>query len=234
MDHRRQIIALGGGGFSMEPDNTLLDDYILAQTGKDNPKVCFLPTASGDAQTYVDKFFEYFRLKPCQPDYLSLFHGKTSSLEDFLLHQDVIYVGGGNTRNMLALWQNWGIDKILRKAYDRSIVLAGLSAGSNCWYEECVTDSVPGKLTALKCLGFLKGSHCPHYDGEAHRRPAYHQLLKNGEIIPGIAAEDCVGLHYVDGILHKVVTSVPSKRAYELFVDGNEVRERPLVPQCLD
>ncbi|OWA33448.1 peptidase E [Saccharibacillus sp. O16] len=221
----KQIIAMGGGGFSMEPENLLLDSYILEQAVAERPRICFVGTASGDAPGYIDRFYEAFRTLPCEPAHLSLFKLPEGSLEDVLLNQDIIYVGGGNTRSMLAIWREWGVDRILRKAYERGIILTGLSAGSICWFEEGVTDSVTGQLGAIQALGLLPGSHCPHYDAEAERRLGYHALLQSGEIGAGIAADDGAALHYQDGELHRIVSSRPNVGAYEVGLQGGIVKE---------
>jgi dipeptidase E len=212
----RQIIALGGGGFSMEPENTLLDTYILKQSRKDNPKICFIPTASGDSEDYIQRFYRFFQNQNCRPSHLSLFRPPTRDLESFILEKDIIYVGGGNTKNLLALWKDWGLDTILKKAWNRGILLAGISAGSICWFEEGVTDSYGEGLEPLSCLGFLKGSNCPHYDGEADRRPAYHKLIGANKIKAGIAADDGVAIHYVEQELNKIVSSRPTSKAYRV------------------
>jgi peptidase E len=224
----KQIIAMGGGGFSMEPDNLALDRYVLMQARKTRPTVCFLPTASGDADNYIVKFYEAFGTLECQPSHLSLFRAPTADLQTFLLEKDILYVGGGNTRNMLALWREWGFDDHLRTAWERGVLLAGLSAGAICWFEQGVTDSVPGELRVLNGLGFLEGSCCPHYDGEADRRPAYHRMLLEGEISPGFGVDDGVALHFVDEALQSVVSSRPEARAYKLKVVGNKVQEQVL------
>ncbi len=229
----KQIIAMGGGGFSMEPDNLLLDRYILEQSSAERPRVCFLGTASGDSPGYIDRFYEAFRTLPCEPSHLSLFKLPEGSLQDYLLEQDVIYVGGGNTRSMLALWQEWGIDGLLREAYERGAILAGLSAGAICWFEEGVTDSVTGQLGAIRALGLLPGSHCPHYDGEAERRPGYHALLRSGEIGTGIAADDGVALHYRDGELQRIVSSRPNAAAYRVEPNSGAVQETKLQAEFL-
>jgi dipeptidase E len=111
----KQIVAIGGGGFSMEPDNPLLDQYVLNQCGAERPKICFVPTASGDAEGYIERFYQAFGRLECRPSHLSLFRPHTADLEAFVLSQDVIYVGGGNTRNLLVLWREWGLDRILRR-----------------------------------------------------------------------------------------------------------------------
>jgi len=225
----KQIIALGGGGFSMEPDNLALDRYILKQINKSRPAVCFLPTASGDAEGYIVNFYAAFTKLDCRPSHLSLFNLPTADLESFVLEQDIIYVGGGNTRSMLALWREWSLDKILYQAWQQGVILSGLSAGAICWFEQGVTDSVPGRLGTLNCLGFLPGSCCPHYDGEAERRPAYQRLLSHCEILPGYGIDDGVALHFVDQELNHVVTSRPRARAYLVKrITDQVVKERPL------
>jgi len=217
----KKIFAMGGGGFSMEPENPLLDEYVLSLSEKEKPKICFLGTASGDAVSYIEKFHEGFKKHHCTTGHLSLFKPFTANIKSFLLKQDIIYVGGGNTRNMLTLWRDWGVDKILREAYENGVVMAGLSAGAICWYEEGVTDSSGVGLDKLDCLGFLEGSSCPHYDGEEKRRPEYSRLLSEG-MKPGIACDDSVGILYENEKLVDAVTSVAGKAAYKVTADAEE------------
>ena len=153
----QQIIALGGGGFSMEPENPLLDKYILNQAAVKKPKICFIGTASGDAEGYINRYYQCFSSKPCEPSHLSLFKPPTRDLTTYLLEKDMIYVGGGNTKNLLLLWKEWGLDYILRTAYQKGILLCGISAGSICWYEEGVTDSYGDELEPIKALGIIEG-----------------------------------------------------------------------------
>ena len=216
----RQVIALGGGGFSMEPENPVLDRYILQQSKKENPKVCFIGTASGDAEGYIERFYNFFRLEKCEPSHLSLFKPHTRDIKEFLMSQDIIYVGGGSTKNLMVLWREWELDVILRQAYDKGTILAGLSAGSLCWFEEGITDSYGSELEPISCLGILRGSHCPHYDGEENnRRPAYQQFIQAGTIGSGFAADDGVGLHFIDEELHRVVSSRPNAQGYRVDKD---------------
>jgi peptidase E len=215
----RQVIALGGGGFSMEPENPVLDRYILQQSKKENPKVCFIGTASGDAEGYIERFYNFFRLENCEPSHLSLFKPHTRDIKKFIMGQDIIYVGGGNTKNLMALWREWELDVILRQAYDKGTILAGLSAGSLCWFEEGITDSYGSDLEPISCLGILRGSHCPHYDGEENRRPTYQQFIQAGTIGSGFAADDGVGLHFIDEELHRVVSSRPNAQGYRVDKD---------------
>lgn len=221
----QQIIAMGGGGFSMEPDNLALDRYIIEQAGKERPRVCFLPQAGGERDDYVLRFVHAFTSLGCRPTWLSLFSPHTADIEDFLMAQDVIYVGGGNTKSMLALWREWGLDVILRKTMENGTVLAGISAGANCWFEYCTTDSIPGELRALACLGYLKGSVSPHYDGEERRRPTFHRLIGSGAIPNGIALDDGAAAHYVDGVLRDVVSSRIGARAYWVQQERGAARE---------
>jgi len=219
---------MGGGGFSMEPDNLALDQYILNQVNKPRPKVCFVPTASADSERYVLNFYEAFSQLESRPSYLSLFKPPTADLESFVLDKDVIYVSGGNTRNMLVLWREWGLDLILHKAYEAGIVMAGISAGANCWFEQCTTDSIPGDLTVLDCLGFLKGSFSPHYDGEVERRPTLHRFLKEGKILPGYAADNSAAVHFVEGQLLRGICSQPTAKVYRVSYSEGEIREEAL------
>jgi dipeptidase E len=230
---KRQIIAMGGGGFSMEPQNPLLDQYVLDQARKKRPSVCFLPHATDDATRYTFNFYNAFSRLNAQPTYLSLFTPHTADLESFLLDQDVIYVGGGNTKSMIALWREWGLDLILRKAYQQGVVLAGISAGANCWFQECSTDSIPGPYTSLPCLGLIKGSFCPHYDGEPGRRPSLHQLMKDNKILPGYAADNSAAVHIVDEVLHECVASQPGAKVYLVRKNAGEVVETELKTRYL-
>ncbi|WP_440705934.1 Type 1 glutamine amidotransferase-like domain-containing protein [Heyndrickxia oleronia] len=224
----RQIIALGGGGFSMEPENPLLDRYILQQSNQSVPKICFLPTASGDSDNYIQRFYRFFDKQLCHPSHLSLFNPPTRDLESFILEKDIIYVGGGNTKNLLALWKEWGLDHILRKAWEQGTILAGISAGSICWFEEGLTDSFGTSLEPIQCLGILKGSCCPHYDGEIERKPAYKKMIYSGKINSGVAMDDGVAIHYLDQKMNKIVSSRPEAKAYEVKRIDNEVSENEL------
>lgn len=223
-----QIFAMGGGGFSMEPDNLSLDQYILDQTHKARPSVCFVPTASGDSDGYILNFYKAFSKLECQPSFLSLFKPPTADLESFVMEKDVIYVGGGNTRSMLVLWREWGLDEIFRKASAAGVILAGISAGANCWFEQCTTDSVPGTLTMLPCLGLLPGSFSPHYDGEAQRRPTLHRLIQEKTILPGLAADNSAAVHFVDGQITSAVRSRPNAQVYRVALSEGQVVEEAL------
>lgn len=229
----KQIIAMGGGGFSMEPENPLLDLYILAQAEKERPKICFIPTASGDSKEYIEGFYRFFEKQTCTPSHLSLFRPNVTDMEDFLLSQDILYVGGGNTRNLLTLWKEWGIDQIVHRAWEQGVILAGISAGGICWFEEGVTDSNPGGLAAICSLGMLPGSFCPHYDGEEERRPSYHHLLSTRQIKAGIACDDGAAVHFVDAKLWRAVSSRKEAKAYRVYRQQGEIVEEVLDTEFL-
>lgn len=218
-DAQRTIVAMGGGGFSMEPDNPLLDDFVLtlarAARGRERPRVCFIPTASGDADAYVANFYAAFARRS-EASHLALFNRSILHVEEFLFEQDVVYVGGGNTANMLAIWRVHGVDRALARAWDAGVVLAGLSAGSICWFESGTTDSF-GPLAAFRGgLGFLPGSHSPHYDGEPLRGPTFRRLIAEGALPDGYAADDGAALLFLGTELSEVVASRPGARAYRV------------------
>ena len=221
---------MGGGGFSQEPDNPLLDDFVLELAGATTPKVCFLGTASGDADGYALKFFEAYGRRGCVTSRLTLFQSASVPASELLAVQDVIYVGGGSTANMLAVWRIHDIDVLLREAWERGTVLAGLSAGSICWFESGVTDSLraDAMLPLTGALGFLPGSHCPHYDADPRRPLAYRRLVASGELAPGYAVDDGAALHFTGTTLEQVVASRPTAGAYRAEAGDWEAIEEAL------
>jgi dipeptidase E len=226
------IVAMGGGGFMMEPDNPLLDDFVLSLADVARPKLCLLPTATGDSERLIAQFHGAFQERPVEARHLRLFGAPRTDLRAFLLSQDVIYVGGGNTANMLAVWRVHGIDRILREAWQAGVVLAGLSAGMICWFEAGVTDSF-GPLAPLRDgLGLLPGSACPHFDGEVQRRPAYHMYVRDG-FPPGFAADDGAALVFRGAELPESVASRPSARCYRVALHDAEVIEVPITTRYL-
>ena len=226
-DKQRQIIAIGGGGFYRDSENLALEKYVIQQTGVESPRVAFVPTASGEADHYVSSFYAAFLKLGCRPSVLTFFK-RTPELRSFLLNQDAIYVGGGNTKTLLAVWRDWGVTDILREAWESGVVLTGVSAGAICWFEQGLTDSFSDELRPLDGLGFLPGSCCPHYDGEPQRRPSYHRLLASGEIAAGVAIEDWTGVHFIGSELHRVIASKPGARAYSMRAVYGSVQEAAL------
>ncbi len=222
---KKQIIAMGGMALPLDLDNLLLIDYFLRQTGKRRPKVCFIGTAHGDAESGRLRFYAGFSQFDCRPTHLPLFARTPRDLASFVSEQDAIFVGGGNTRSLLAVWRDWGLDRHLRAAWQHGVVLGGVSAGAICWFEQGITDSVAGALTALPCLGFLPGSNCPHYDSEPLRRPTFRRLVARGAVSEGLAADDGVALHYVDTRLVRAVSSLPRARAWRVRKFRNRALE---------
>ena len=213
------IVAMGGGGFGDHGLETPLDEHILSLArsvrGHARPRVCYLPTAGGDSERNIARFYSAFARRS-EAAHLALFDRTVLDLEGFLRGQDAIYVGGGNTANMLAVWRVHGLDGILRRAWDDGVVLAGRSAGSICWFEGGTTDSFGGLDPLHDGLGFLAGSHSPHYDGEPERRPTYQRLVASGELPAGYAADDGAALVFRGTELVEVVTEEPGARAYRV------------------
>jgi peptidase E len=211
-----QIVTFGGGGFSMEAGNPLLDEFVLELTGRARPRVCFLPQASGDADHYIVRFYRAFDSERCVPSHLSLFRRLNSPKDpqEHLLAQDLIYVGGGSVTSLLGVWRAHGIDRILCQAWKRGVVLCGLSAGSLCWFAEGVS-TFHGPPERIEGLGFLPWSNTVHYSSEPKRRDAYHGWLNRG-MRPGYAADDGAALHFVGEELAQVVASRPESRGYRV------------------
>lgn len=220
------IIAMGGGGFMMEPENPRLDAYVLRATGVDKPRICFLGTAGGDRPETLEVFRRTFVGLGAEPTHLALpwipdeegppeagSPTGTPNVPDIRAHlaaQDAIYVGGGNTRRMLAIWRTYGVDELLHDLWaSGAVVLAGVSAGALCWFEAGVTDSIPGTLTPMQALGWLPGSFCPHYDGEPGRQPTFEALVQDGTLPAGHGVDDGCALHYEEDLLKSAVTSRP-------------------------
>jgi len=225
---KRQIIALGGGGFSNDPndaDGRRLDQVILDATGKEFPKVCFIGTASGDAESYVLKFYQAFAGRAEAYDLNLFYQPRHPRLREFVLGMDAVYVGGGSTLNMLAVWSAHGLDEVLIEAWNDGVVLAGMSAGMICWFESPVTDSFQdGSLRAIPGLGLLPGSACAHFAAPM-RRAAYPELVA-GVLVPGWAAEDGAALVFDGTELREAVTSVAGAGAFRVDRDG--VHEVPV------
>lgn len=233
------IVAMGGGGFSMEPDNPLLDDFILSLAPRKPANICFVPTASADSAHYLVRFYRAFSGR-ANPTDLTIFDPpslprqppRTVDLADFLANQHVIYVGGGNTANMLAMWRAHGLDKLLYEQWQRGAILCGVSAGMLCWFQGGVTDSF-GTLEALRDgLGMIDATACPHYDSEAERRPTYHRLIGEG-LGGGYAADDGAALHFQGTELVEVVSSRLGATAYRVELKGGRVIETRLEARFL-
>jgi dipeptidase E len=225
---RRVIFAMGGGGFTMEPANPLLDDFVLGLAPVDAPRILFLPTASGDANAQINAFQARFAGRACVPEHLSLFHLREErrALKDTVLEQDIVYVGGGSMRNLLAIWQAHGLDELLIQAWRQGTVLAGLSAGAMCWFGGGITCS-SGPPEPFAGLGLLEGSLTVHADGEPERLPVWLAAVRSGVIPGGWAVDDGVGLLFRDGRLERAVSSRPGAGAQRVdAIAGELVRKR--------
>jgi dipeptidase E len=232
----RLIFAMGGGGFTMEPGNPLLDDFVLslARAGRREPRILFLPTASGDTTTQINAFYARFSGRACVPEHLSLFHlhkiGR--SLEETILAQELVYVGGGSMRNLLAIWRAHGLDRLLIEAWRRGIVLAGLSAGAMCWFQGGVTRS-SGPPIAIGGLQLLEGSLTVHADGEPERLPAWLASVRDGTLPGGWAVDDGVGLLFRGQRLHRIVSSRAGAGAQRVDAIAGELVRARLEPELL-
>jgi peptidase E len=231
----RTIFAMGGGGFTADPSNPALDDYILSLARRREPRILFLPTASGDPNAQIAAFRATFGAGACRPRHLSLFRleHEPDDLRALILAQDVVYVGGGSMRNLLAIWREHGLDHILREAWDAGVVLAGLSAGGMCWFEHGITRST-GRPAPVRGLGLLPGSFSVHYDGDPTRRPVFLDAVARGAVPGGYGADDDVGLLFEDRTLVRIVSARSEARAYRVAAGADAaVDETVLEPELL-
>jgi dipeptidase E len=217
----RRIVACGGG--LLVDAAAPLREFILSLARQPNPRVCFLPTATGDHPEAIARFYRVAARMDCRPSDLPLFHREVEDLETFLMEQDVMWVAGGNTANALAVWRTHGVDALLRKAWEAGCVMTGASAGMNCWFEASVTDSFSmRRLEGLRDgLGWLPGSACPHWDAEEMRRPVYRDLVAAG-FPDGVAAEDGVGVVYDGTSMVEAVSWRPDGAAWLVSRAGEE------------
>lgn len=205
-------------------------------TGKSRPRICYLPTASADSASGTISFFKYCAPLAVEPQVQNSFIeslSQTQGWDEVLLSMDGIVVSGGNTLNQQAIWRAQGIDVVLREAWARGIVLGGASAGSLCWFDEGTTDSRPKELSIVKCLGFIKGSHSPHYDAEAGRRPLYHRLIESGRMQPGYACDNDAGIYFEGTEVRRVLSARDGAKVYFVSASGGKVTEKVLEPERL-
>ena len=225
----------------MESSPSALDEYVVSLANAKHPRICFVPTASGDSHEHIDKFYAAFSRFPAQLSHLAFFRKPVkgaialNQFEHDLLDQHVIYVGGGNTRSMLAVWREWSLTKTLREALKRGVLLAGVSAGAICWFEWGASDSAtPGTRSApLRCLGFLKGSCCPHWGGEPHRRRDFHALVRAGALPSGYGIADGAALLFQDSRLTEAVRADARAEAVRVELNGDRLRETAIAARLL-
>lgn len=207
----KQIIAIGGGGFSSEGCNLKIEKYILAQAAKEGVKICLLPQAGNESPEYIQKFHETFTILGAEPSWISLSANVNPSWEQKILSQDIIYVGGGSYKNLLSIWKKWGMEKVLIAAYNKGIILSGISSGANCWFERGVTYSV-APVGMLEGLGLIKGCCCPHFDSEFKMQKYFRDTIASGLIEFGYALDDETAVHFIDGKLIKAIKSKEDKK----------------------
>ena len=211
----RQIIAIGGGGFGRNSDANHIEQYILDQSKKSRPNILFIPTASAEPPEYIDNFYKVFEKLNCVPRHLSLFK-RTPDLDKLFNQQDIFYVGGGNTKSMLAVWKEWNIDKFLKREYKNEKVMSGVSAGAICWFNKGVTDSWEKNLRLLNCLNFINDACCPHYDEEPEREPSTLNFISNKEIESIYCIEGGSALHFKNEVAYKNIQFIKNKNSYYL------------------
>jgi peptidase E len=202
--------------------------YLASLTDKPNPKICFVPTASADNAQVIANWYANCEDLQVRPYVLRTFINSSpgqKSFEEMIMSMDAIIVGGGNTLNMIAIWKAQGIDTVLKKAYNKGIILSGGSAGSLCWFTGGSTDSRPKQLTLVECLGFLNYSHSPHYHAEPARRPLYHNSILSGSLKAGYACDDRAGLLFINGVMKKSVSLDTTNNNYFVSVVDGKIKE---------
>ena len=220
----KQIISIGGGGFGRSLGELRIEKYIINQCKSSKPKICFIPTATGDDSGYINNFYRAFNILDCIPSDISFFK-RTINLRKHILNQDIIFVGGGNTKSMLAVWREWGLDIILKEAYNKGIIMSGVSAGAICWFDKGITDSWSHDLAIMDCLGFVNGTCCPHYDEEPNRRPFVKKELVNKNIDSCISIEGFNALHLIDDKPEYSVSFKNDNNSYNVILQNESVIE---------
>ena len=223
---KKQIIAIGGGGFGRTPGEGLIEKYILDQSEKEVPNICFIPTATGDNEAYKVNYYSTFSKLDCSPSHLDFFK-RTPDLKELILKQDVIFVGGGNTKSMLAVWKDWGLDLLLKEAYEKGVIMSGVSAGAICWFDQGITDSWAEDLKVMDCLGFIEGACCPHYDEEPQRKPSLNKFITEKVLKSCYAVDGGCALHIEDEKEFKSVVFSENKNSFLVEMKDNKVAEKP-------
>ena len=223
----KQIIAIGGGGFGRNPGIGIIEKYILEQSKKEIPNICFIPTATGDDESYKVSYYATLTKLNCNPTHLDFFK-RTPNLEKIIMKNDIIFVGGGNTKSMLAVWRDWGLDIILKEAYESGVIMSGVSAGAICWFQKGITDSWANRLNIIDCLSFTKGNCCPHYDEEAERKPSLSNFILNEQINECFAIEGGCALHIKNDAVFKAVSFKEEKNSFLVKKEDEKIIENVL------
>ena len=227
MSEYGQIVAIGGGGFGRNPNKPVIEEYILNLSNSSKPKLAFFPTASAEDKQYILNYYKAFSKFNCTPINVSLFQ-KTHDLKKIVEQSDIIYIGGGNTKSMLAVFRDWKLDEILINAYKSGKILAGVSAGAICWFNQGVTDSWAHGLRVMECMDVLDGCCCPHYDGEKNRRPSVFKFIEQNTMSSCLAIEDGSALHYKDNKLYTAISFYEDKNSYHVSKRDGQIVEQKI------
>lgn len=221
MKIEKNIVAIGGGGFGRTVKDLRIEEYILSLSKKEKPNICFIPTATGDNDSYKVNYYDVFTKLNCNPTHIDFFK-RTIDISSHIPKQDIIFVGGGNTKSMIAVWKDWGLDELLKNAYESGTVMSGVSAGAICWFEKGITDSWAYDLAVMDCLGFVTGVCCPHYDEEPARRPFVEKALTENLIDHCLGVEGNCALHLKDDIPFRAINFGNNKNVFIASLrDGN-------------
>ena len=223
----KNIVAIGGGGFGRSLGSLEIEKYIISLINKKRPKICFIPTASGDSTLYKLNFYRAFSNLDCITSHIDFF-SRTKNLEEKVLNQDIIYVGGGNTKSMLAVWKEWDLHNILQNAYEKGIVMSGVSAGAICWFDKGITDSFAKELTILNCLGIINDVACPHFDEEKEREPYVNDVISREIINSCICIEGNCALHIKNDFEYSSIDFGNGKNCYRVSKENNKLRKEIL------
>ena len=222
--HSKNIVAIGGGGFGRTLGSLKIEKFIISLISKKRPRICFIPTASGDSSLYKLNFYRAFSKLNCITSHIDFF-SRTENLEEKVLSQDIIYVGGGNTKSMLAVWKDWNLNNILHNAYKKGIVMSGVSAGAICWFEKGITDSYAKELKLIDCLGLVDGIACPHFDEEKEREPYVNDILNREIINSCICLEGNCALHIKNDNEYFSVDFGNGKKCFKLSKENNNLKK---------
>jgi len=221
---KKHIVAIGGGGFARNNSSYLIEKYILNLSVKTSPKITFLPTATGDNDSYIARYYSIFTRLNCHPSHIEFFK-RTTNIKNHIMDQDIVFVGGGNTKSMLAIWNEWKMSDLLKEAYNNGVIMSGVSAGAICWFTSGITDSWDNELRILPCLDFISGTCCPHYDEEPSRIPYVKKILLEKKVSNCISIEGGSAMHFIDGKPFKNISFKNNKNTYNVFLDDNEIIE---------
>ena len=223
----KNIVAIGGGGFGRSLGALEIEKYIISLMNKKRPKICFIPTASGDSSLYKLNFYRAFSKLDCITSHIDLF-SRTENLEEKIFTQDIIYVGGGNTKSMLAVWKEWNLHEILQNAYDKGVIMSGVSAGAICWFEKGITDSYAQELTIIDCLGIVEGIACPHFDEEKEREPYVNEVIKREIVKSCICIEGNCALHIKNNSEYSSVDFGNGRKTFRVYMENNTLKKEIL------